>query len=132
MLTTDPIADLLTRIRNASRAEHRYVDISWSKMKEELAKILKEEGFVKDYAVRMDKPTIGVLRLVLKYEGRKPVIEGLKRASRPGRRRYVAKDNIPIVLGGMGSAILSTSKGVMSGRQAHRQGLGGELLCTVW
>jgi small subunit ribosomal protein S8 len=132
MITTDPVADLLTRIRNASRAEHRHVDISWSKMKEAVTKVLKEEGFIKDYVVRMDKPTIGTLRIVLKYTGRESVIEGLKRVSRPGRRHYVEKGKIPYVLGGMGSAILTTSKGVMSGRKAVKEGVGGEVLCTVW
>ncbi len=130
--TNDPISDMLTRIRNACAAEHRYVEMRWSKMKESIARILKEQGYVSDYKVKKDG-SIGVLRVMLKYtKDRRPVIHGLKRSSRPGRRYYVGKDQIQPVLGGMGISILSTSKGILAGHQAMKQGTGGELLCKVW
>jgi small subunit ribosomal protein S8 len=133
MATTDPIADMLTRIRNAIMAQHDTVIIPASNMKVGLAKILKNEGFVEDYEVfRGDAPQ-GVIKVYLHYrrEGG-PAISGLKRVSRPGLRVYVRKGEIPRYYGGMGVAILSTSKGVMTGRQAWRDGTGGELLCYVW
>jgi small subunit ribosomal protein S8 len=132
MATSDPIADFLTRVRNAIRAKHRYVDVHWSKMKEQIARILKEEGFVERYLVRKDGCQ-GTLRVILKYTGdREPVIHQLNRISSPGRRHYVACKEIPFVMGGIGVSIVSTSKGVMTGKQACKEGVGGELLCKVW
>ncbi len=132
MSVTDPIADLLTRVRNGIGAQHRYVDVGWSKMKEEIAKILKEEGFISSYMVKKEG-SIGTLRVVLKYaKGRQPVIQGLKRVSTPGCRKYVQSGEIPRVLGGLGVSILTTSKGVMTCSKARSNGVGGELLCKVW
>ena len=131
----DPIADMLTRVRNALMIGHTTVTIPSSKIKVEIVRILKEEGYVEDYYVTDDKPQ-PVLRIRLKYSGdrrnRRPVITGLKRMSRPGRRVYSRKADIPWVLSGMGVAILSTPKGVLSGHQARRLGVGGEVLCYVW
>jgi len=128
----DPIADMLTRIRNANTARHELVDVPRSKIKEELAKILKEEGFIRDYEFIKDNKQ-GVLRLYLKYgPDKERVITGIERVSRPGLRVYVGKDEIPRVLGGLGIAILSTSKGVMTDKKARREGIGGEVLCRVW
>lgn len=130
--TTDPIADLLTRIRNASGAQHRYVDVIWSKLKESIVKILKEQGFIEHYLIKKEGSK-GTMRIFLKYsEGRKPVIQGLKRVSTPGFRRYVNSSRIPKVLGGMGISIVSTSKGVMIGKEAREMNIGGEMLCLVW
>lgn len=132
MAASDPVADLLTRIRNAGKAEHKYVDIPWSKLKESIVTIMKREGYVGEYNVRREahKATI---RVNVKYaKGRQPMIRGLKRLSRPGRRLYVAKDQIPYVLDGMGMAILSTSSGVKTDDEARKAGVGGELLCSVW
>ncbi len=135
MSVTDPIADMLTRIRNAIMAEHTEVLIPASKIKVNIARILKEEGFIKDYEVTDDRPQ-PMIRIMLKYVGdgknREPVLRGLKRVSKPGRRIYVKKEDIPWVLSGMGIAILSTSKGVMTGQKARRLGVGGEVLCYVW
>jgi small subunit ribosomal protein S8 len=132
MSTSDPIADLLTRIRNGLKGQHRYVDVRWSRIKQELAEILKSEGFIEDYLVRLEG-TRGEMRLFLKYaQGRKPVIQGLKRVSRPGRRQYVTFEEIPIFFGGLGVAILSTSQGLLPGREAKKRHIGGELLCQVW
>lgn len=131
MTTSDPIADLLTRIRNGLMAKHRYIDVSWSRMKQGLAAILKQEGLVEDYIVK-DTDTKGVMRIFLRYTGRQPVIQGLKRVSKPGKRKYVAADNIPRFYGGLGVAIVSTSQGLLSGDEAKKRGIGGELLCTVW
>jgi small subunit ribosomal protein S8 len=132
MSVTDPIADLLTRIRNAQRADHDWVDIPASKFKVEVARILHEQGYIQDFSLE-PAPVGQTLRIVLKYtEDRRPVITGLKRVSKPGRRIYVDHANIPKVLGGMGTAILSTSKGVMTGHQARRQGVGGEVVAYVW
>jgi len=132
MSVTDPIADLLTRIRNAQRADHDWVDIPASKFKVEVARILREQGYIQDFSLE-PAPVGQTLRIVLKYtEDRRPVITGLKRVSKPGRRIYVDHANIPKVLGGMGTAILSTSKGVMTGHQARRQGVGGEVVAYVW
>mgnify|MGYP000960650102 FL=1 len=132
MPVTDPIADMLTRIRNAIQVRHDSVMMPHSKMKLSIAKILKEEGFIRDYDLPRGQvhPT---LRLHLTYrEGREPAIAGLKRISKPGLRVYVGKKEIPRVYGGLGVAILSTSNGVMAGRQAWRTGMGGELICYVW
>ena len=132
MPVTDPVADMLTRIRNAIQVRHESVMIPHSKLKLSIAKILKEEGYIRDFDVPRGQahPT---LRVHLIYrEGRVPAITGLKRVSKPGLRTYVGKGEIPRVFGGLGLAIISTSKGLMAGRQAWRQGIGGELLCYVW
>jgi small subunit ribosomal protein S8 len=129
---TDPIADLLTRIRNAAQADHDYADVPASGFKTEIARILAEQGYIEGYETEPGGPG-PVLRVRLKYtEDRKPVITGLKRVSRPGRREYVQADGVPRVLGGMGTAIVSTSKGVMTGHEAHREGIGGEVVAYVW
>lgn len=131
-MMTDPIADLLTRIRNASRAEHEKVDIPASKLKVRFTEILKEEGFIKSFRLLEDKTT-GTLRVYLKYgPGNEKIISGIVRVSKPGRRVYVTRDRIPSVLGGMGVAILSTSRGVLTDRDVRKQGLGGEVLAYVW
>jgi len=127
---TDPISDMLTRIRNASLALVPEVEVSHSRMKESIASILKKEGYIADCHV--EGKTAKKIKLKLKFQGRKGIIAGLKRVSRPGLRRYVGATEIPRVLGGMGTAIISTSRGVMTGVQARKQGLGGELLCYVW
>jgi small subunit ribosomal protein S8 len=135
MTTTDPIADMLTRIRNAIMAGHSYVVIPGSKMKLAIAEILKDEGFIENYDVTKDRPQ-PMIRIWLKYAGdrkdRRPVITGLRRVSKPGRRVYTGKKDIPWVLSGMGIAVLSTSKGVMTGKKARRLGVGGEVLCHIW
>ncbi|HKW92595.1 MAG TPA: 30S ribosomal protein S8 [Methylomirabilota bacterium] len=132
MMRSDPIADFLTRIRNASRAEHEKVDIPSSKLKLRMAEILKDEGFVKNFRVIEDNKQ-GTLRVYLKYgAGNEKIISGIVRVSKPGRRVYVTKDKIPSILGGMGVAILSTSHGVMTDRQVRKQHLGGEVLAYVW
>jgi small subunit ribosomal protein S8 len=131
-MMSDPIADLLTRIRNASRAEHEKVDIPASKLKVRITELLKDEGFIKNYRLIEDDKQ-GVLRVYLKYgAGNERMISGLVRVSRPGRRVYVAKDEIPSILGGMGVAILSTSRGVMTDRDSRKQQVGGEVLAYVW
>ncbi len=132
-MMTDPIADMLTRIRNAGMARHKQVSMPSSKMKLEIARILKEEGFIRGYdLLDTDKPQ-PTLRLHLKYdEDGKPVILGLQRVSKPGRRIYAGRNEIPWVRSGLGIAIVSTSKGVMTGRQARREGIGGEVICYVW
>jgi small subunit ribosomal protein S8 len=127
---SDPISDMLTRIRNAGRALLPAVELPHSRMKESVAKILKSEGYVADVAV--EGATIKKLKIRLKYQGKKNVIEGLKRVSRPGLRRYVGSTEIPRVLSGMGISIVSTPEGVMTGAQAKKKNLGGELLCQVW
>ncbi|HEX3419796.1 MAG TPA: 30S ribosomal protein S8 [Candidatus Udaeobacter sp.] len=128
---TDPIADFLTRVRNGARAQQPEVLIPYSKIKAEIARILKEEGYISDYSVDTSAahPRIKVIN---KLVDRSSAIVGLRRVSRPGLRRYVGADEIPRVLGGMGLAILSTSRGVLSGREAKKQKLGGELLAYVW
>jgi small subunit ribosomal protein S8 len=129
---TDPIADMLTRLRNANTAHHETVDIPASKMKKAVAVILKEEGFVRDFEVVAQGPQ-GTLRITLKYGPEKEkVITGLRRISRPGLRVYTSRTEIPRVLGGLGLVIMSTPKGVMSGKQAKREGFGGEVLAYVW
>lgn len=132
MSMTDPLADMLTRIRNASTARQEKVDVPASRLKLEVARILKEEGYIKNYKFTKDEKQ-GVIRIFLKYEeNRRPVIEGMKRVSRPGRRIYTGADEIPKVLGGLGITILSTSKGVMTDQEARRLNVGGEVLCCVW
>lgn len=127
---TDPIADMLARIRNASLARLPVVQVPHSRLKESIARIMKREGYLADCAVEGAKIKKLVLRL--KYQGRKGIIEGMKRVSKPGLRRYVGAQEIPRVLGGMGTAILSTSRGVMTGQEARKQNVGGEVLCYVW
>ena len=150
-MLTDPIADMLTRIRNANKALHERVELPSSRVKEELARILKEEGYIKDYrvisgeeharALRQGKqdpqlistPAYDVLVIELKYgRSRERVITDLKRVSKPGRRVYAKKDRLPRVLGGMGTAILSTSSGLITSRTAAERGVGGEVICFVW
>jgi small subunit ribosomal protein S8 len=126
----DPISDMLTRIRNAHRALLPAVDVPHSKMKESIAGILKREGYIADFAIEGQLPKH--LKLRLKYQGKKSVIEGIRRVSSPGLRRYVGSTDIPRVRGGLGVAVLSTSEGVMTGTQARKKNLGGELICYVW
>ena len=131
-MMSDPIADLFTRIRNASRAEHEKVDIPASKLKVKITELLKEEGFIKNYRLIEDEKQ-GILRVYLKYgAGNEKMISGLVRVSRPGRRVYVSKDKIPSILGGMGVAILSTPGGVMTDRESLKHQMGGEVLAYVW
>jgi len=128
----DPIADMLTRIRNASSAYHDNVEVPASRMNLEIAKILRNEGFIKNFRILAGEPQSRI-RLRLKYvPSRERVINGVKRVSRPGQRCYVGKGDVPSVLGGLGIAILSTSSGVMPDRQARKQGVGGEVVCHVW
>jgi small subunit ribosomal protein S8 len=131
-MQTDPIADFLTRIRNGLRADHDAVEMPSSTFKAELARILTEQGYVEGFDVEPDR--VGrVLRVQLKYtEDRRPVITGIERLSRPGRREYVSAGDVPKVQGGMGTAIISTSRGVMTGHDARRAGVGGELVARVW
>jgi len=132
MVTTDPIADMLTRIRNANTVTRDVVEVPSSRVKRDIAKILKEEGYIRDYEVMADRKQ-GVLRLYLKYgPNKQKVITGLKRISKPGLRVYANKDNIPKVLGGLGIAVISTPKGIMADRTARREGVGGEVICYVW
>lgn len=132
---TDPIADFMTRLRNAARAQHQDVRIPSSKLKRELARILKEQGYIESYEVQ---PPTGdhpgeEIAITLKYtDDRKPVITGIQRVSRPGRRTYVDHAHIPRIQGGMGTAIISTSKGVMTGHEARQEGVGGEVVARVW
>ena len=126
----DPISDMLTRIRNANNALLPLVSVPHSKLKESIAGILKREGYIQDFSVEGQLPRN--LKLKLKYQGKKSVIEGLRRVSTPGLRRYVGSTDIPRVRGGLGVAVLSTSEGLMTGNQARKKNLGGELLCYVW
>ena len=132
MSMTDPIADFLTRIRNGLHADRDAVEMPASTFKAELARILREQGYIEDFAV--EPARVGrVLRVQLKYtEDRKPVIQGIERVSKPGRRRYVQAGTVPKVQGGMGTTIVSTSRGVMTGHDARREGVGGELVAKVW
>jgi small subunit ribosomal protein S8 len=134
MNMSDPIADMLTRIRNGVSARHDYVNIPASKLKLAIADVLKTEGFIRDYEVTEgDRGPQKTLRVELSYTGKKePVLSGIQRVSKPGLRVYVEKREIPRVYGGLGIAILSTPKGVMTGREARRQQVGGEILCYVW
>jgi small subunit ribosomal protein S8 len=129
-MNTDPIADLLTRIRNATRAGKAELLVPYSRLKADMAAILKKEGYINDFEVKSEGRAH--LRIVNKFAGKTPAITGLKRVSRPGLRRYVGATEIPRVLGGMGISILSTPRGVLSGRDARRQKVGGELLAYVW
>lgn len=131
MTITDPIADLLTRIRNANMVNHANVEIPASKLKVELVKLLKEEGYIADYKL-VDKDAFKVINVELKYIGNKPVIRGLQRVSTPGLRAYSKAKNLPRVFGGMGVAIVSTSKGLMTDKAARKDNIGGEVLCYVW
>jgi small subunit ribosomal protein S8 len=132
MSFTDPIGDMLTRIRNASAARHEKVVIPASRLKVRIAEVLKEEGFIQDF-VRHDDGVQGAITVILKYTpDREPAISEIKRVSKPGLRRYVPTTDIPRVLNGLGIAILSTSKGVLADREARKQKVGGELICTVW
>lgn len=131
MTMTDPIADLLTRLRNAVAARHETVDVPASKLKVEIVRILKEEGYINSYALVRDQKQ-GTIKVVLRYtSGKTPVIGTLSRVSRPGCRVYADRSEIPVVLGGIGLCILSTSRGILTGEQARQQGLGGEVLCTI-
>ncbi len=131
MSLSDPISDMLTRIRNASRAGARDVAIPHSRLKGEIARILKGEGYIADFEAEKDgaKKT---LKLRLRYRGDEPVIRGLRRVSKPGIRRYVTVDKVPRVVGGTGVAVLSTSRGVLTDREARKAGVGGEVLCYIW
>jgi len=131
-MLTDPIADMLTRIRNANKALHEQAVMPTSRMKVEIARLLKEEGYIKDYRVEKGE-SFDLLVVELKFgRNRQRVISGLKRVSRPGRRVYARKDRLPRVLGGMGTAILSTSNGLVTSRTAEQKGIGGEVICFVW
>ena len=133
MSMTDPVGDMLTRIRNASRAGHEKVVIPGSKLKERIASVLKDEGYIKEVVVHKTDGKSGEITLVLKYgPNREPAITEIRRVSKPGLRRYVPSAEIPRVLNGMGVAILSTSKGIMVDREARKQNVGGELICTVF
>ena len=135
MSMSDPIADMLTRVRNALQRQHPSVSMPYSKTKEAIAQVLKDEGYIENFQVLPQKPR-NVLQLELKYIGgrrnRRPAITGLERVSKPGRRHYVGKKNIPWVLSGMGVSVLTTSKGIMTGQQARRLGEGGEVICKIW
>lgn len=131
-MLTDPIADMLTRLRNAALIKAEKVDIPASRMKLEIAKILKEEGFIRAYKILKDKKQ-GILRVTLKYApDSQPVLSGLKRISKPGRRVYADKDSIPMVMGGVGISVLSTSRGVLGDKACRRDKVGGEVLCYIW
>ncbi len=132
MVVNDPIGDMLTRLRNSNKAFHQWTELPSSKIKKEIARVLKEEGFIEDFQA-VKKGPFEVLRLKLKYgEDRRRAINGVKRISRPGLRIYVKKDEVPKVLGGIGVALLSTSNGVMTDRQARELGVGGEVICYLW
>jgi len=132
MSVSDPVADFLTCVRNAISAKHRKVDVKSSQMKQELAKVLLRERFINNFKVIEDTKQ-GVLRIYLKYTGdEQSVITGIDRISKPGRRVYVGKDRIPRVMGGMGVSVVSTSRGLMTDREAREAGLGGEIVCKVW
>ena len=132
MNVTDPIADMLTRIRNASMARHTHVTIPASNVKRAVAQVLKQEGYIDDFEYLAEGPQ-GQIRVALKYTpDKKPVIVGLKRVSRPGLRVYTKRGQIPRVMGGLGTAIVSTSRGVMTGKQAYYERVGGEVLCYIW
>ena len=133
MALSDPIADLLTRIRNGSQAQRRYVDVDWSKMKEYIVEVLRDQGFIENFLIKHDSPQRGTMRVFLKYGmDRRPILRGLRRMSKPGLRRYVGYQDIPYFYGGLGLSILSTSQGVMAGFEAKKRKIGGELLCTIW
>ncbi len=126
-------ADFLTRVRNGSRALHRYVDVNWSKLNQSLAEILKSQGFIENFLVKLENDHRGTIRMFLKYTPtRKPVIQGVTQVSKPGSRKYVKHDDIPRFYGGLGVSIVSTSQGVMAGLDAKRKKIGGELIALVW
>lgn len=135
---TDPISDMIARIRNATSARHQRVDVPASKLKVEIARILESEGYIHGFKLVEQPPAVGqtpqsFIRILLKYGPRgERVISGLQRVSRPGRRVYFGRDSVPPVLGGLGTSILTTSRGVMTGREAAKAGVGGEVLCNVW
>ncbi|HEY8463917.1 MAG TPA: 30S ribosomal protein S8 [Bacillota bacterium] len=131
MVMTDPIADMLTRIRNATIVRDKVVEIPASKIKKEIVRILKEEGYIQDFELIEDGKQ-GIVKVYLKYNGKEKVISGLKRISKPGLKVYARKDEIPRVLGGLGIAVMSTSKGIMTDRKARAEGIGGEVICYVW
>jgi len=130
-VVTDPIADMITRIRNANRVKKEKLEIPSSKIKLEIARILKEEGYIMDYYYKEDNKQ-GVIIILLKYSGKQRTITNLKRISKPGLRVYVNKSDIPDVLGGLGVSILSTSNGIMTGKEAKKRHFGGEVLCYIW
>ena len=133
MAMSDPIADMLTRIRNAGRAGHKRTDIPASKMKLEIARVLLKEGFISNYKYLRDEGPQGIIRVYLKYTpDDESVIVGIQRESKPGLRKYCGAREMPRILGGMGVAIISTSRGIMTGREAAKVGVGGEILCSVW
>lgn len=135
MSMSDPVADMLTRVRNALQRQHPSVSMPYSKLKESIAVVLRDEGYIMDYQVLPNKPR-DVLQIELKYIGgrrdRRSVITRLERVSKPGRRVYVGKKEVPWVMSGMGIAVVTTSQGIMTGQQARRKGLGGEVICKVW
>ncbi len=131
MSMTDPIADMLTRIRNAISARHEKVDIPASKLKQNIAQILKEEGFINSFRIIKDGKQ-GIIRITLRYNQGVPVLRNLQRVSKPGRRIYKGKDELPVVRGGLGIAIISTSRGVLTDDAARKAGVGGEVVCEVW
>jgi small subunit ribosomal protein S8 len=132
LMLTDPVSDYLTRVRNAITAQHADVEVPASRLKREMTRILDEQGYIEGFSVE-PTPVGDVIRIQLKYtDGRRPVVTGLRRVSRPGRRRYVSHGEIPRVMGGMGTAILSTSVGVMTGHEAKQRGVGGEVVAYVW
>ncbi len=132
MSMTDPIADMFTRIRNGSKAKFEKIDLPSSKMKREVAKILKEEGFIKNFKIVTDDRQHETLRIFLKYDANRKEVIHLRRVSKPGRRVYVKKDNIPSVMSGLGLSILSTPKGILTDKSARQADVGGEVLCYVW
>ena len=131
MHITDPIADMLTRIRNANNAKHDTVDIPASNMKKSIAQILADEGYIRGYQVVEDGKQ-GIIRITLKYNAKKPVIQGLRRVSKPGLRIYSGCEDMPVVMKGLGTAIISTSKGIMTDKKARREHVGGEVLAFIW
>jgi len=131
-MNTDPISDLLTRIRNAQKAKKRFVDVPSSKMKLKIAEILKQQGFIADYSVNETPNKQGNINLKLKYNNNEGVILGLERVSKPGIRKYVQHNKIPRVLNGLGVAIVSTSRGLMTDKDARKFGVGGEVICNIW
>lgn len=132
MSLSDPVADYLARLRNAISAKHDKVDIPASRIKLEITRILKEEGFIQNFKMQEEEKKQGTIRILLKYSNGAPVISGLKQVSKPGRRVYSPKEKIPKVIGGLGISIVSTSRGIMTGEQSHKTGVGGEILCEVW
>jgi small subunit ribosomal protein S8 len=131
MSMTDPIADYLTRIRNAAKAKHKRVDIPASRLKKEITRILKDERYIQDFTIIEDSQQ-DIIRIALKYHSGESVIKGLERISRPGLRKYASGDSLPRVINGLGIAVISTSKGVMTDKQARHTGVGGEVICYVW